>query len=330
MKEEEASRQILKTARQFMESRIVLTAAELDLFTTLAQGPAGAGQLAERIGADGRGLEILLDALTALGLLQKEAGSYLLPAALAPLLTGGSPRSVLPMLLHAAHLWEGWSDLTSIVRGGAGKGRAKGRSQRQMEAFIGAMHVVARPLAKKIARVVDLGRARRLLDVGGGSGAYTIAFLEEAPALSATLFDRPQVLALAEKNLAAAGMLGRTTLVAGDFYKDELPAGHDLALLSAIIHQNSPSQNRALFAKVWRALVPGGRIVIRDHVMDEGKTSPREGAIFAVNMLVNTEGGGTYTFREIAGWLEEAGFGPARLIQKGERMDGLMEAQRPS
>lgn len=332
MEEERGPQKVLMLARQFMESRIILTAAELDLFTSLAEGPASAGELAERLGCDGRGLSILLDALAAMGLLEKDEAAYGLPPGLAPFLISPSPQSVLPMLLHAAHLWDSWSDLTACVKGrpDSDQGRkARERTEGQINAFIGAMHVVARPLAKRIARAVEIGSARRLLDVGGGSGAYTIAFLEEAPQLSATLFDRPEVLPLAERHLAEAGLLGRTTLVAGDFYEDELPAGHDLALLSAIIHQNSPSQNRTLFAKVSRALVPGGRIVIRDHVMDEGRTTPREGAIFAVNMLVNTEGGGTYTFEEIAGWLEEAGFASVRLLQRGERMDGLIEAVRP-
>jgi len=126
--------------------------------------------------------------------------------------------------------------------------------------------------------------------------------------------------------LAEAGMLGRVRLAAGDFYQDELPGGHDLAMLSAIIHQNSPAQNVELFQKVHRALVPGGRMIIRDHVMEAGRTRPKAGAIFAVNMLVNTKGGSTYTFDEIRKGLEEAGFIKVRMLGTGEQMDGLVEA----
>jgi cyclopropane fatty-acyl-phospholipid synthase-like methyltransferase len=125
-------------------------------------------------------------------------------------------------------------------------------------------------------------------------------------------------------------MLDRVRLVPGDFYKDELPGGHDLALVSAIIHQNSPEENVELFGKVLRALVPGGRMIIRDHVMEPSRTEPKDGAIFAVNMLVNTPGGSTYTFDEISNWLEEAGFTEIRFLKAGEHMDALIEAFKPA
>ncbi|OPY88914.1 MAG: Demethylspheroidene O-methyltransferase [Syntrophaceae bacterium PtaU1.Bin231] len=232
------------------------------------------------------------------------------------------------MILHAAHLWERWSGLTGIVAG-TGSAEAAASSARtadELRAFIGAMHVVGMSLAEKIAAAVQPGPARNLIDVGGASGTYTVAFLRAAPEMKATLFDRPAVVEIARDRLAKAGMLDRVRLEAGNFDEDELPGGHDLALLSAIIHQNSPGQNVELFRKVRRAMVPGGRIVIRDHVMEPGRTTPRDGAIFAVNMLVNTPGGSTYTFDEIKGWLEEAGFSRVRLLKPGEHMDALIEA----
>ena len=102
----------------------------------------------------------------------------------------------------------------------------------------------------------------RLLDVGGGPGTYTAAFLRAAPELRATLFDLPLVVEIARERLSAAGLLDRVTLVAGDFEKDPLPPGHDLAWLSAIIHQNGPAQNDALYARIFRALVPVSCLVI--------------------------------------------------------------------
>jgi len=121
----------------------------------------------------------------------------------------------------------------------------------------------------------------------------------------------------------------RVTFAAGDFYRDELPPGHDLALLSAIIHQNSPEQNVELYRKAWRALVPGGRLLIRDHVMNEDHTGPAAGTLFAVNMLIGTLGGGTYSYAEIKATLEAAGFARSALIQPDEKMTGLIEAFKP-
>ena len=168
-----------------------------------------------------------------------------------------------------------------------------------MEAFIGAMHAIARPLAPRIVALVEPAGARRLLDVGGGSGSYTLAFLEASPEMRATIFDLPPVIEMARERVDAAGMLERITLAPGDYRKDPLPGGHDLAFVSAIIHQNSPAENVMMFRKIFAALSPGGRIVVRDHVLSPDRTEPRSGALFAVNMLVGTEAGNSYTEVEI-------------------------------
>jgi predicted O-methyltransferase YrrM len=191
------------------------------------------------------------------------------------------------------------------------------------------MHVIAAPQAARIAAAVHPASSRALIDVGGASGTYTLAFLQAVPEMKATLFDRPEVVEMARTHLGKEGILHRVTLVPGDFYHDELPHGHDLAFLSAIIHQNSPEQNLSLFMKVFRSLDPGGRIVIRDHVMAPDRTSPKDGAIFAVNMLLGTSGGSTYTYDEIKDGLTQAGFIGVRLLQPGQQMDALVEALKP-
>jgi predicted O-methyltransferase YrrM len=331
MKTDERQEAILKLARQFMESRILLSAVEMNIFTFLSAAPSTVQDLAVRLPADVRGLTILLDALAAMGLISKREDKYLCAADAALFLTDKSPRSVLPMILHSVHLWESWSDLTAKVKGPGLTGipATADRNAAELRAFIGAMHVVGTPLAQKIVAAAAAGEARNLIDVGGASGTYTIAFLKAAPAMKATLFDRPAVIGLARERLARAGLQDRVRLVAGNFYEDKLPGGHDLALLSAIIHQNSPAENVELFRKVLGALISTGRIIIRDHVMEPDHTKPKEGAIFAVNMLVNTEGGGTFTFDEIRNWLEEAGFARVRLLKAGEHMDALIEAFKP-
>jgi len=322
--------EILALSRSFMECRVLLTAAELDIFTLLAE-PAASRDLAVRQGWHGRPLTVLLDALTAMGLLVKQDGRYRTAATLLPFLRSDSARSVLPMLRHAATIWKNWSNLSRIVveTGGVQGIPASFKDPEDEKAFIGAMHVVARDRAPQIVRAIDPGPARRLLDVGGASGTYTIAFLEAAPEMSATLFDLPEVVAMGRERIAEAGLADRVTLVAGNFYTDPLPPGHDLALLSAIIHQNSPEQNVALYRKIRNALVGGGRVVIRDHVMKPDKAAPLSGALFAINMLVGTPGGGTYTFEEIKTSLTAAGFEKIRLIQEEDQMMGLVEAYKP-
>ncbi len=318
---------VLGLSRDFMDARILLTGAELDLFTLLAESPKSLEQACAALNTAPRGTTILLDALSAMGLLRKEGDVYSCPGDIADHLSAHSPNGVLPMVRHAATLWPRWGELTQIVRKGmADRPGNVFEDPAELEAFIGAMHVVGAYAARGIADAAKACHELRLLDVGGATGTYAEAFLSKYKHMRATVFDRPEVIALAEKRLEKTGLLSRINLVAGDFYTDALPGGNDLALLSAIIHQNNLEQNVDLYRKVHDALVPGGRILIRDHVMDPSRTEPESGAVFAVNMLVATTGGNCYTFDEIRDGLQTAGFEDVCQIQSGDRMNALVEA----
>jgi len=322
---------ILNAARQFTQSRVLLTAAELDVFTPLARESLTFEEVAARVGGDLRGIRILLDALAGMGLLVKENARYRCEGEVAAALSSDSPTSVRPMLMHSNALWGRWSLLTEIARGARPSGNPLTAAHRpeEREAFIGAMHAVSQGRAPAVVEAVQPGAARHLVDVGGASGTYTEAFLRACPEMRATIFDLPPVVEMARKRLTPTGLLSRITLVAGDFLVDPIPGGHDLALLSAIIHQNSPEQNLALYRNCFGGLVPGGRIVVRDHILDETRTQPPAGALFAVNMLTATDGGDCYTFDEIRQGLEAAGFVRVKQIAEDEQMSGLVEAFRP-
>jgi hypothetical protein len=331
MQNENSTATILKLAQDFMECRIFHTAAELNLFTLLDQNPMSAETVAEKISGDAGSLAFLMDALAAMGLISKQGQTYKCEGDNARLLSNKSPSTVLPMVLHMASLWKRWSRLTDIVKNGrAGTDEFDFvRDAQELRAFIGAMHSIGAPLAKKIVDAVDPGASRFLLDVGGGSGTYTIAFLRAVPGMRATLFDLPAVIEMAHERLTQEGLLDRVSLVPGSYYSQEFPEGHDLALISAIIHSNSLRENLDLYCKVFRSLKSGGRILVRDHVMSPDRTRPRNGAIFAINMLVGTSGGGTYTYEEIESGLRQAGFARIRLLQQGENMDAVVEGFKP-
>jgi predicted O-methyltransferase YrrM len=202
-------------------------------------------------------------------------------------------------------------------------------AEADLEAFIEAMNEVSRSMAPGLVNALTPLRFSHLLDVGGGPGTWTIAFLRAFPSARATLFDLPDVLPIARRHIQAAGMEPRIRLVPGDLATDEpLPSGADLAWVSAIVHMNSRQENRRLFAKVHAALDDGGLILIRDIVMDESRTSPADGAMFAVNMLVNTPGGGTFTFEELREDLLAAGFRNPRHRLKGQAMDSVIQAEK--
>lgn len=322
--------EILDIASRFQQARIFLSASELGFFHALDEGARSAEELAAACGTDPRATACLLDAMVALGLVGKRRERYAVPVASRPLLSPRSPTSILPMVQHFARLWKRWHSLSEVVRTGDPSDDPswfRAGFEASQADFIGAMHVLGRQLAGTVARACTVARdARRLLDIGGGSGTYTLAFLERYRHLEATIFDLPKVIPLAQARVGATRLAARVTYAAGNFDNDDLPGGHDLALLSAIIHQNSRQQNQVLFGKIHRALAAGGTLLIRDYVMDEGRTAPVLGALLAVNMLVTTRRGGTYTFDEIRDDLAGAGFRQVKLIRKGVYMDALVQA----
>jgi SAM-dependent methyltransferase len=321
---------VLQLTSGYQAACVLAAAADLDLFSRMAGRSFSADEAAASLEADKRATAALLDALAALGLLEKVNGQYQVPAALTDLLTPAGSRSVLAMVQHQANCLRRWSQLARVVK--TGKPELFASSIRGEAAdytsFIEAMDNVSRPMADPL--VAQLGRLefRHLLDVGGGSGTWTLAFLRANPQATATIFDLPKVMPQAQQRIEAAGMTARVKLVGGDYLLDPLPRGADLAWVSAIIHSLSRQQIRELCASVFAALVPGGRILIRDFVMDESRTQPAGGAMFAVNMLSATEGGGTYTFNELKAELTRAGFGDVNILHREDTMNAVVTARK--
>jgi (2Fe-2S) ferredoxin/predicted O-methyltransferase YrrM len=299
--------------RAFQESRVVLTALELDVFTAVGDG-AGAVEVAASLRTDPRATEMLLNALASLRLLVKREGVFRNSPETARYFTAGSGDDARPALLHTAHLWQRWSTLTDCVRAGTAVARDEiaGRGQDWTEAFIAAMHRNASERAPLVVRAVGAENVRRMLDVGGGSGAYSIAFALANSALRADILDLATVEPIARRHIQQAGVADRVKVRAGDLRCDSLGEGYDLVFVSAICHMLSSGENLDLLRRCRGALAPGGRIVIQDFILEPDKTAPRFAALFALNMLVGTSGGSSYSEPEYAAWLGEAGFREVR------------------
>jgi precorrin-6B methylase 2 len=322
---------VLALGRSYQGAAVLAAAAELDLFLPLASGPRTAQALADQLRCDLRGMVILLDALASLNLLEKNGNRYSLAGGIPDLLTPDGSQTVLAMTQHQANCLQRWTQLARVVKTGHPADRRpslRGESGDQ-EAFIGAMDNISAPVADAVIRAIQPLQFVRLLDLGGASGTWTIAFLRACPSATALLFDLPPVMAMAQRRLADAHLANRVSLVAGDFMLDPLPSGADLAWVSAIVHQNSREQNRGLFGKVFQALAPGGRIAIRDILMDDTRLQPASGALFAVNMLVATEGGGTFTFDELRADLATCGFIEAAVARRDDTMNCIVVAKKP-
>lgn len=293
----------------------VAAAYRLGVFNALADGPVTTQQIARRIEADERGTALLLRALEAVGYVEERPGGYATTAMVAKWLPiVGDGLGFFAMVLERfAHLEE------CIRRGGPALEPREWLDQRVggWREFQAGMVTLARIVADEIAVKVKLPRdARRVVDVGGGHGLYSVKLCRRYPQLSATIFDLPQALQAAQETIAAEHMADRVTVQTGDFWQDDLGSGFDAALLFNIIHANLPDQNTELLRKVARALNSGGRVVILDQLVGHvrGATSRAFAALMGLT-LFNLAGGQTYAFEEIAGWLAAAGFVYPRRIR---------------
>ena len=323
-----ATEEILAIVRGFQPACVLLAAADLNVFTTLKAEPMSAKAVADKLQADTRAITILLDALAAMALLTKQNKEYSLSSDVAQLLTEDSNRSILPAIRHQANCLRRWVQLPQVIRNGQPAERILNihSETEDIAAFIGAMDNFSTPAAIDVIRKLGTLNFCYLLDVGGASGTWTIEFLRAVPEAKATLFDLPEVIPMAKEHIAKAGLTAQVEFVEGNFYTDDLPTGADFIWLSAIAHQNSRQQNQQLFSKLYTVLENGGKLVLRDVVMDESRTKPEGGALFAINMLVATEGGGTYTFDEFRMNLLNAGFTNITLVQQDEFMNSLISA----
>ncbi len=322
--------EILALSRSYQAACVLAAAAELDLFCVFGDEPLAASAITARLGADLRATTILLDALASIELVHKQDGLYSLPPDVRRCLAQNGEDSVLAMAEHQANCLRRWARLGRVVKTGKAAPREpsiQGEDADQT-AFIEAMDDICSPIAAEIVADILPPAFTHLLDVGGASGTPTIAFLRAMPEARATLFDLPHVLPQAERRIREAGLSDRVGLAAGDFMKDALPKSADLAWVSAIVHQNSRKQNRQLFCAIAESLVDRGQILIRDVIMDASRATPPAGALFAINMLVATEGGGTFTFEELRDDLEAAGFREAAIVRRDAGMNSVIRARK--
>ena len=317
---------ILAAASGYQRSMLILSGFELGVWSALGDGALSGPEVAARIGADTRGTERLCNALCAIGLLRKSGGRYANTDLSARYLVKGS-KDYLSRIGHMLNLYRTWGTLTEAVRKGTSV-TAREYDAFSLSHFIEAMHHRAKETADELVSHIDLQGVSRVLDVGGGSGVYSMALVRRKPDLRAVVFDLPAVIPLARGYIRESGLEDRIGVKGGDYHVDDFGSGYDLVFMSAIVHINSPEENRRLMRRAFESLNPGGRIVIQDHLIDEDRTSPPRGVIFAINMLVNTPGGDSYTEGEMRGWLLDAGCVEVLRIPTGMEND-LRSGRRP-
>ncbi len=300
----------------FAESRALHTAVQLDLFSAMQDG-ATADQVAAAKKLDPRATELLLNALAAMELLSKTDGLFTLSETARRYLLPDAPEYYGGMVLLEAHSWEHWGKLDKAVTTGQPQ-RPTDMFQSdpaETRVFIMAMDSLVKArgdadwLADNLGDLLDMSSVTTVLDVGSGPGTFPIALLRAHPHLCSTIFDLPGTLEVTAEVVARDGMQARITLKPGDYNTDPLPTGFDLVLLSNVIHLENEADNGRLIANCFAALKPGGRLIIKDHILEADRVHPAGGAVFALMMLL-VHRGRVYARDEVGGWLAEAGFEP--------------------
>ncbi len=325
---------IVSMASAYYASATLFAALDCRIFERLAQSPgATVAQLAARRRADARGLRLLLDGCAALGLLVKDGESYSNSPAAALTLVPGAAHDLTRAIRYNQDVYAAWGRLAELTRTGKPVEAPQlhlGDDPERTRRFVLAMHGRALGIGRAVVPMLDLTGVRRLLDVGGGPGTYSMLMAQAAPQLHCLVLDLPPVVAVARKLIAASSVAERVRTLPGDYHTTEFPDAQDAAVFFGVLHQEPPDAIRELLRRACAALRPGGRIYILDLMTDASHTHPAFSALFALNMALTTPHGWVFADSELSAWLREAGFAELSCRPVPPPMPhALMSARKP-
>lgn len=309
----------------YWETKILLTAVKLDVFSAIGEQSRGVVDVAGRLSADAPTLSLLLNALVAMKLLTKEGESYRNSSTALKHLVRHSPQYVGHLLLLHDAEWNNWGKLEETIRTGQ---RSVDRHVFETDPELGGnvlavLNRIGQQSGPDLAKRLKLNGRERMCDLGGGAGTNAIAFCQVYPDLRATVFDLPETLKLTETTVKEAGLESRIALHSGDFNHDQLGGPYEIVLMSDILHYQTFQMNQDLVKKVHGVLAPGGRLVIKDRFLDEAGTGPAWTTAFAVHILVNTQKGSCFQTGEALQWLQAAGFGAVEELERTAVVQGV-------
>jgi len=301
-------RRMLQLSGGYWSTCALHAAVKLDVFTAIGDGAATLDEMVDRVGASQRGLSMLLNALTAMGLLEKTGSSYEAAAGVERHLSKESPDYIGHMILHHHHLMESWARLDESVKSGLPSATRSSRSDPvRRESFLMGMLNSATQTAPKIVPSLDLGGRRHLVDVGGGPGTYAIHMCQANPGLRATVFDLPTTRPFAEQTIERFGLSQRIDFIEGDFLEQDIPGSYDVAWLSHVLHAEGPDGCKTILDRAVAALEPGGMIMVHEFILRDTMDGPLHCALFAMNMLLRSQSGQSYSESQIGDMLAAAG-----------------------
>ncbi len=301
----------------FTEAQAILSANELGLYDVLVRGPRTVPSLARSLKCDRRGVAMLTDALTAAGLLNRRGETLSLVPEARELFDRSSSAYLGYSLQHQKRLYDRWGKLTDVLR--TGKPVPKGRrTKSEQHRFLMAMIGASQPSVAAFLKLVDLSKAWTFLDLGGGFGQYAMAVTTRWPHVKCTLFDVPPAIRLARPLLADQGWGDKIGTLSGDARTDKLGGPYDAILVSNVIHMFSLADSVRLLKRARQALTPNGKIYLKDFYLQDNRKGPKRAAVFALNMLVNTEAGSVFTEEDYRRMVDRAGLKRTRILPLGE------------
>ena len=325
--------ELLETAHGFFGAQILFTANELGVFGELAKGARSAEDLAGAIEAEPDALGRLLNGCVAFKLLTRSGGVYANSELADEVLIPGRDGYLGNWLRVMSRWMRAWTDLTETIRTGQpaiDPWIQLGGDPDYTRDFILGMHDYAQLRGSEIVKFLDLSEDRKLIDVGGGPGSYAVLFAQTWPNLHVTVFDLPGVVPVAERHAEEAGVADRVSVMAGNYHEDELGTGYDVVFMSDTLHQETPETADAILRKAYRALRPGGRIVVQAMFLNEDRVTPRWPVLVSLNLLVLSGHGRAYTVDETITLLERAGFvDSAHRRMSLTNVNSLLTARKP-
>lgn len=308
--------EILELSGSYWRTCALHAGVRLGIFGVIDGGERSAAETAATIGASADGVERLLNALSAMGLLDHRNGRYRCPDSARALLSTSSPGYLGHIILHHHHLMASWAHLHEAVSSGRPVGDSPRPVSREewRESFLLGMFNMAMALAPRVAEALDLSDSRRLLDLGGGPGTYAIHFCLHNPSLSATVYDLPTTRPFAESTIARFNLSDRISFTPGNYLEDPVPGRFDVAWLSHILHGEGPGDCLNILRKAVGAIDPGGQVMVHEFILDDTRDGPLFPALFSLNMLQGTEHGRSYSGRELAELMSAAGARDIRRI----------------
>jgi SAM-dependent methyltransferase len=299
---------ILQLASGFMAAKHLFAANELGLFEALADSPARIEGLAARCGLTTRAARISADAMVALGMLERDGDTYRNGPAAATFLSGCTPADLRLLLRFWDKIsYPTWETLADALATGPTRELSDVSGELQELAQAGIEAATAGAL-RALIETIDFSDTRRLLDVGGGTGSWTVGVAGANPHLHATVVDLPTVAPIATDRIVAAGLADRVTFASADALHDPLPTGHDVCIVANLIHYFSPEQNRTLLAQIRAAVEPRARLLIADFWTNPTHTEPLMAALMAGEFAVHIAQGDVYSVEEGEDWLAATGW----------------------